>query len=143
MLHTFLNNATQDLKSLIDISNLDLADIKEAKHEAIFARLESKNALIDSFKANKNSADSEMQKLIKAYPNKKIEDLLDAKAMAIIDEMRLNLTTLRALNKHYARSVIAVREFYNGLINAMIPSQNVGYSNKSFAKVDFAESIEV
>ena len=137
MLHTFLINATQDLQTLIDISILDMNDIKEANHEAIFARLETKNALIDSFKSNKSNADAEMQKLIKAHPNNKIEELLDEKAMAIIDEMRLNLTKLRTLNKNYARSVIAVREFYDSLVNSMIPSQKVGYGNKSVAKVDF------
>ena len=137
MLHTFLSNATQNLQSLIDISILDMQDIREANHEAIFARLESKNALIDSFKSNKSNADAEMQKLLKAHPNKKIEELLDEKAMNIIDEMRTNLVKLRTLNKNYARSVIAVREFYDSLVNSMIPSQKVGYSNKSFAKVDF------
>ena len=137
MLHTFLSNATQNLQSLIDISILDMQDIREANHEAIFARLESKNALIDSFKSNKSNADAEMQKLLKAHPNKKIEDLLDEKAMNIIDEMRTNLVKLRTLNKNYARSVIAVREFYDSLVNSMIPSQKVGYSNKSFTKVDF------
>lgn len=100
MLHTFLSNATQDLQTLIDISILDMNDIKEANHEAIFARLETKNALIDSFKSNKSNADAEMQKLIKTHPNNKIEELLDEKAMAIIDEMRLNLMKLRTLNKN-------------------------------------------
>lgn len=142
MLHTFLQNAVNDLKSLIEINLLDIADIKVANHEAIFSRLEGKNNLIESFKSNKSNADIEMQKLLKAHPNKGIESLLDAEAMAIIDEMRTNLTHLRDLNKHYAKSVIAVSEFYNSLINAMIPSQKVGYSNKSFAKVDFATSIE-
>lgn len=143
MLHTFLNNAVNDLKSLIEISLLDMQDIKEAKHEAIFSRLESKNNLIESFKNNKSKADEQMQKLLKAYPNNSIETLLDENAMIIIDEMRNKLQELRSLNKHYARSVIAVSEFYNSLVNAMIPSQKIGYSSKSFAKVDFAASIEV
>ncbi len=142
MLHTFLNNAVSDLKSLIEISLLDMQDIKVANHDAIFSRLERKNSLIESFKDNKANADSQMQMLLKAHPNKGIADLLDENAMKIIDEMRTNLTKLRDLNKRYARSVIAVSEFYNSLINKMIPSQKIGYSNKSFAKVDFAASIE-
>lgn len=137
MLHTFLSNATEDLKSLISITTLDMQDIKKANHEAIFARLESKNNLIDSFKNNKNLADNEMKKLIQAYPNKKIEELLDEKAMIIIDEMRTNLNELRTINKHYARSVIAVGEFYSSLVNAIIPSHNVGYGKGAMAKVDF------
>lgn len=142
MLHTFLQNAVDNLKSLIEISLQDIADIKEARHDAIFARLESKNSLVDSFKTNKSSADSEMQKMLQSHPNKGIAELLDENAMIIIDEMRVKLQELRDLNRHYAKSVIAVSEFYSSLVNAMIPSQKVGYSNKSFAKVDFATSIE-
>lgn len=137
MLHTFLSNATEDLKSLISITALDMQDIKEANHDAIFSRLESKNNLIDSFKNNKSKADAEMQKLLKAYPNKKIEELLDEKAMMIIDEMRKNLIELRNLNKNYARSVIAVSEFYSSLVNAIIPNHNVGYGKGAMARVDF------
>lgn len=142
MLHIFLQNAVANLKSLIEISNLDMQDIRVANHEAIFSRLESKNNLVESFKTNKSSADSEMQKMLQSHPNKGITELLDENAMIIIDEMRVKLQELRDLNKHYAKSVIAVSEFYNSLINTMIPSQKVGYSNKSFAKVDFATSIE-
>ena len=142
MLHTFLRNADNDLKSLIEINLLDIADIKVANHEAIFSRLEAKNNLIESFKENKSNADAEMQKMLKAHPNKEIKELLDAEALDIAYEMQSSLIRLRDLNKHYAKSVIAVSEFYNSLINTMIPSQKVGYSNKSFAKVDFAESIE-
>lgn len=142
MLHTFLKNTNNDLISLIEINLLDIADIKVANHEAIFSRLETKNNLIESFKANKSNADAEMRKLLEAHPNKKVEELLDTEAKEIVYKMQSNLMRLRDLNKRYAKSVIAVSEFYNSLINTMIPSQKVGYSNKSFAKVDFAESIE-
>lgn len=137
MLHTFLQNAVNDLQSLIEINKLDMQDIKEANHEAIFSRLESKNNFIDSFKNNKSLADNEMQKMMKTYPNKSIEELLDEKAMGIIDEMRFSLKELRKLNKSYARAVIAVSEFYASLVNAIVPSQKVGYGNDSYASVDF------
>lgn len=137
MLHTFLQNAVSDLKSLIEINKLDMQDIKKANHEAIFSRLESKNNLIDSFKNHKSLADLEMQKMLKNHPNKSIEELLDARAMDIIDDMRSSLQELRKLNKSYARCVIAVSEFYGSLINAMMPHQKTGYNNNSYANVDF------
>lgn len=133
MLHTFLQNAVNDLQALIAINKLDMQDIKEANHEAIFSRLESKNNHIDSFKNNKTLADTEMQKMMKNYPNKSIEELLDAKAMEIIDEMRSSLEELRNLNKSYAKSVIAVSEFYASLVNAIMPSQKISYGNNAYA----------
>lgn len=139
MLHLHLQNANNDLKSLIEISLKDIADIKEAHHEAIFARLDGKNNCIDSFKNHKNLADSAMRDLLSKHPNKGIAELLDEKAMELIDEMRLNLKELRALNKSYARSVIAVSEFYNSLVDAIMPSANYSYGKADYknANADF------
>lgn len=141
MLHSHLQNANIALKSLIEISLQDIDDIKEARHEEIFARLEGKNNLISDFKNHKDLADSAMREMIAKHPNKGIADLLDENAMALIDEMRLNLKELRTLNKNYARSVIAVSEFYGSLINAIIPNQrNYGYgyrANYENANTDF------
>ncbi|RDU65082.1 hypothetical protein [Helicobacter sp. MIT 14-3879] len=136
MLHQSLNNAVCNLKSLIELNLLDIDDIKEARHEQIFNRLETKNNLIDSFKKNKSLADSEMRKLVNRFPNKKIEELLDDNAMKLIDDMRVNLKTLKELNKNYAKSVLAVYEFYNSLIESIIPSQKVGYLDKVHSKAD-------
>lgn len=131
MLHTFLSKAVCDLKSLLEINALDMSDIKEANHEAIFARLESKNNFISSFKENKSLADNEMRKLAKSYPNKSIEELLDDEAMLLIDDMRTSLKELKEANKQYAKSVLAVYEFYNSLVESIIPSQKVGYLDNS------------
>lgn len=136
MLHTFLNKAVCDLKSLLEINALDMSDIKEANHEAIFARLKSKNNFISSFKENKNLADNEMRKLAKSYPNKSIEELLDDKAMLLIDDMRTSLKELKEANKQYAKSVLAVYEFYNSLVESIIPSQKAGYLDNSSANAN-------
>ncbi|RAX54373.1 hypothetical protein CCY99_03180 [Helicobacter sp. 16-1353] len=136
MLHKFLSDAVSDLEYLINISNLDINDIKEANHEAIFSRLESKNKTIFSFEHNKNLAKDEMLRLAKENPNKNIEELLDSNTAILIDKMRNNLKILRDLNKHYAKSVVAVYEFYNSLLESIVPSQRDGYSNKSYSKVD-------
>lgn len=136
MLHKFLSDAVSDLEYLIEISNLDIKDIKEANHEAIFSRLESKNNTIFSFEKNKDLARDEMLKLSKENPSKNIEELLDSKTITLIDTMRDGLKTLRDLNRNYAKSVVAVYEFYNSLLESIMPSQRDGYSNKSYSKVD-------
>lgn len=136
MLHKFLSDAVSDLEYLIEISNLDIKDIKEANHEAIFSRLESKNSTIFSFEKNKDLARDEMLKLSKENPSKNIEELLDSQTITLIDTMRDGLKTLRDLNRNYAKSVVAVYEFYNSLLESIMPSQRDGYSNKSYSKVD-------
>ncbi len=136
MLIKFLSDAISNLEELIKISNLDMQDIKEANHDAIFQRLESKNNAIAMFDHNKDLARDAMLKLSKENPNKSIEELLDSDVAVLIDKMRECLKTLRDINRNYAKSVIAVYEFYNSLLGNIIPSQRDGYSNKSYSKVD-------
>lgn len=136
MLNKFLNDAICSLESLINISKLDIEDIKEANHDAIFARLESKNNLIVEFETNKNLAHEQMVNLAKKYPNKNIANLLDNTTNQLIDSMREKLKTLRELNEGYSKSVIAVYEFYTSLIESIIPTERVGYSNKTYSKID-------
>lgn len=136
MLNKFLNDAICSLESLIEISKLDILDIKEANHDSIFARLESKNNLIAEFEINKNLAHEQMVNLTKKYPNKNIADLLDDTTSKLIDLMREKLKILRDLNEGYSKSVVAVYEFYNSLLEAIIPSERVGYSNKTYSKID-------
>lgn len=132
MLNDFLSAANENLARLIEINRIDLEDIKIANHDSIFSRLDEKNALIASFESNKKNADSEMIKLSKKFPNKDIASLLDSASMALIEQMRENLKTLRILNKNYAKSVIAVREFYDSLAESIMPSQRVGYNAKNY-----------
>lgn len=136
MLVKFLNDAISNLEELIMISNLDMQDIKQANHNAIFERLESKNNAIAMFERNKDLARDAMLKLSMENPNKSIDELLDSDAVLLIDKMREGLKSLRDINKSYAKSVVAVYEFYNSLLESIVPSQRDGYSNKSYSKVD-------
>ena len=136
MLVKYLNDAICNLEELIELSRLDMQDIKEANHDAIFQRLESKNNAVDMFDRNKDLARDAMFKLSKENPNKSIEEILSAESLMLIDKMRDGLKTLREINKNYAKSVVAVYEFYNSLLENLIPSQRDGYSNKLYSKVD-------
>ena len=136
MLVKYLNDAICNLEELIELSKLDMQDIKEANHDAIFQRLESKNNAVDMFDRNKDLARDAMFKLSKENPNKSIEEILSAESLMLIDKMRDGLKTLREINKNYAKSVVAVYEFYNSLLENLIPSQRDGYSNKLYSKVD-------
>ena len=48
MLQQYLDGAIADVRSLIDLTNQDIADIQVANNEAIFARNPQKNSLIKS-----------------------------------------------------------------------------------------------
>lgn len=136
MLQESLSQAVKCLERLIEISKLDIEDIKQANHEAIFSRLESKNQALELFERYKDKARDEMLQLSKQNPQKNIEELLDSHISTLIDDMRNGLKCLRELNRQYAKSVIAVYEFYNSLVESIIPSQRHDYSNKSYSKVD-------
>lgn len=136
MLNKFLYESIDSLKSLINITRLDIDDIKKANHDLIFERINTRNKCIESFEENKNLAHEEMVKIAKENPNKSISELLDSKSSELIDEMRENLKTLKELNENYSKSVFAVYEFYNSLIENIIPSEKIGYSNKTYSKID-------
>lgn len=127
MLPTYLNGAISDLNALIELTKLDNTDIQSAKHELIFERLEAKNNLIAAFEDKKALIDQEMKLLCSKHPNKALQDLLDDDIRALLDSMRAHLVTLKDINAHYAQSVFAVADFYNGFIQRLIPHENDGY----------------
>lgn len=127
MLTYYLQNATEDIKSLIRITKQDMEDIKEARHESLFERTKIKEELISSFENKKLIVDNEIAKLLKENPNKAISELLDDNATEALNNLREALKELKELNKHYARMVLAVSEFYNSLLDKLIPSDKSGY----------------
>lgn len=129
MLYTYLNGAISDLKELIRLTKLDSTDIQVANHEAIFSRTTQKDHLVKEFEIKKSLLHQEMILLRDKNPHKPLEDLLDEQASSLLDEMRDRLEELKALNNNYARCVFAVAEFYNSLIQRVIPHERDGYEH--------------
>lgn len=127
MLHTYINGAIADLKALIELTQLDNADIQIANHEAIFERLDQKNTFVKAFEDKKSLIQQEMLILCNKNPHKSLQDLLDEETNNLLDIMRDTLSELKTINSNYARSVFAVSEFYNSLIQRVIPHENDGY----------------
>ena len=127
MLHTYINGAIADLKALIELTQLDNADIQIANHEAIFERLDQKNTLVKAFEDKKSLIQQEMLILCNKNPHKSLQDLFDEETNNLLDIMRDTLSELKTINSNYARSVFAVSEFYNSLIQRVIPHENDGY----------------
>jgi len=140
MLTHYLDKAAEDLQTLIDLTQKDIDDIKAARHQALFDRIKTKEHTLVTFENRKALIDNEISNLIKANPDREMEELLDETVQRKLTVLREKLEELQALNRYYARFVITVGEFYNTLYEEMLPIEKDGYTGKN-AKV--ASLIEV
>lgn len=139
MLHHYLQNAVNDIDTLINITQQDISDIKEAKHNDVFGRAKTKDELIGSFENKKALIDNEITKLLQENPNRTLDNLLEEEQKALLDEMKTKLHDLKHLNKHYARMVLAVSEFYNSLLERLIPTESHGYEGTKRSASSFLQ----
>ena len=128
MLSQYLENATNDIKSLIQLTEEDIKDIKEARHENVFERTRLKNDLIKSFEATKTLLDNELIKLVTANKGTELSELLNEKEREGLNEMKTKLADLHKRNKEYAKFVVTISEFYNSLLDSMFPREMDGYT---------------
>ncbi|SFV75040.1 FIG00469453: hypothetical protein [hydrothermal vent metagenome] len=127
MLSHHLEGALRDLRDLIEIIELDIRDIKQAENEAQFERLTLKEEKIKSFEQKKAMIDHEISSLITQHPNKTLPELLDAKQHQYLDELKVELSNLREVNKRYAKLVLAVSSLYNTFLERLVPTEMQGY----------------
>ena len=128
MLLTYhLDGALKDLEEIIQVTQLDIADIQEAKADEQFKRLALKEEKIASFEAKKAMIDHEISKLMTSHPNKELPDLLDEEQHTKLDELKKNLQILKEVNQKYARMVLAVSALYNDFLEQLVPTEMDGY----------------
>lgn len=121
MLVHYLNLAIDSLQHLIDTTKTDIEDIKEAKHDLLFARLKGKEETMLSFEKYKNHIDSEIVNMATANPELELKELLSEDQKDLLDDMRQKLMELKSVNRHYAKLVVAVSSFYNSLLDQLLP----------------------
>lgn len=141
MLHNYLRGAIADLESLIELTQADVADIKEAKHDEVFLRNDQKQPLIISFENKKNMAQQEILAIKSQNPDSDLNALLDDEASELLGVMRARLEDLKEVNSSYARMVFAVSEFYSSLMQRIFPHEITGYgapkrSQSTFLRVE-------
>ena len=127
MLSHYLDKALNDLEQLTQLTQTDIDDIKLAKHEVIFDRSKIKEELISSFQNKKAMIDNEISKLMEAHPDLGIENLLSEDDRGKLESLKEHLLELKTLNKRYAKLVLTVSEFYNSLLERMVPTEMNGY----------------
>ncbi len=128
MLSHHLNNALNDLNDLIKITELDIADIKEAKNNPQFDRLSIKEEKLKSFELKKAMIDHEISSLMSANPDKDLSLLITKEQFALLDELKVRLNSLRDTNKHYAKLVLLVSNLYNTFLERIVPTEMQGYN---------------
>jgi hypothetical protein len=139
MLSYQLKSAIKELEALIALSEEDIADIKQAKHNTQFERLAIKEEKIKSFENKKAMIDREISKLMTAEPSKALFELLDDEQHQLLDLLKENLAKLREVNQRYAKMVLSVGAFYNTLLERVVPTQMEGYQKVASADASFLE----
>lgn len=139
MLSYQLQSAIKELEVLITLSEEDIADIKEAKHNPQFERLAIKEEKIKSFEHKKAMIDREISKLMTAEPSKALSELLDHEQHQQLDLLKQNLSKLREVNQRYAKMVLSVGAFYNTLLERVVPTHMDGYQKVASSDASFLE----
>lgn len=128
MLSHHLQSALNDLADIIRITQEDIEDIKEAKHDSQFERLSLKDEKIKSFEAKKAMIDHAISVLMNNNPDKDLPELLNAEQHESLDRLKEKLTELREVNKHYAKLVLTVSNLYNSFLERLVPTEMQGYN---------------
>ena len=128
MLSHHLQGALSDLRDLINITKSDIEDIKEAKNEQQFERLSLKEEKLKSFESKKAMIDHEISSLMTAQPDKDLPQLLNEEQHNALDELKIELSNLRDVNKQYAKFVLNVSNLYNTFLERLVPTEMQGYN---------------
>lgn len=133
MLSYHLQSAIADLKELIKITESDMQDIQEARHNPQFERLKLKEDVLKSFESKKAMIDYEISQLAMQNAQKELFDLLSSEQHAFLEELKQELSNLKDVNKRYAKMVLVVSNLYNSFLEQIIPTEMEGY-NKIVSK---------
>ena len=128
MLSHHLQGALSDLRDLIQITESDISDIKEAKNDQQFERLSLKEEKLKSFENKKAMIDHEISSLMSTQPDKDLPQLLNAEQHAALDSLKIELSNLRDVNKRYAKFVLTVSNLYNTFLERLVPTEMQGYN---------------
>jgi len=131
MLTHHLQNAINDLRDIIKITESDIEDIKKAEHDTQFDRLALKEEKLKSFEAKKAVIDYEISSLMTSNPDTSLPDLLNEDQHKLLEELKSELNHLREVNKHYAKLVLVVSNLYNTFLERLVPTEMKGYEKKA------------
>lgn len=127
MLTHHLQNALEDLRDLIKITESDIEDIKKAQHDPQFDRLSLKEEKLKAFETKKAMIDHEISSLMTSHPDVALPDLLNEQQHKQLEELKVELSNLHEINKKYAKLVLTVSNLYNSFLERLVPTEMQGY----------------
>jgi uncharacterized linocin/CFP29 family protein len=139
MLSNHLQAALKDLNDLVTITQNDIDDIKEAKHDSQFDRVTVKNEKLTSFENKKAMIDYEIAQLMTQNPHKDLGALLTDQEHTDLENMKQGLASLREINTKYAKMVLSVSSFFNTLLERVVPTEMHGYKSVASRNSSFLE----
>lgn len=139
MIKKCLDEVNVLLIQLISLTEEDIENIKVAKHKSVAPSVEAKNELIAKFMVAKKELDSALIALNNSS-TKGLSELLDDEDKQKLDDLKKNLQTLQIKNKEYAKFVLIVKDFLDGLVNKMFDS-NSGTNNAYGDKKTIPDSL--
>lgn len=139
MLKKHLDEVNAILEKLIALTQEDIENIKVAKHDTVAPSVEEKNKLISEFTTAKKQLDAALVALNNSS-TKGLSELLDEEDKEKLDLLKKNLQTLHSANKEYAKFVLIIKDFFDGLVNKMFNLNN-GTNNAYGDKKTTPESI--
>lgn len=122
MVEKYLKLAISDIESLIEITILDIKNIRNANHNDVVKHKQLKDKLLSSFSNKKMLLDTELKKVIGA--NKEVSE----EGHELIETLKHKLSELKDLNTRYGKIVLGVNEFYNSLVERVMPTEMNGYN---------------
>jgi len=139
MLSHHLEGALKDLKELVELTQADIDDIKEAKHDNQFDRLSLKEEKISSFENKKAMIDYEISVLMNKNPDDELSSLISDEQHKLLDELKVELSNLHEINRRYAKLVLVVSNMYNSFLERLVPTEMEGYEKVAATRPSFLE----
>ena len=129
MLSQTLKSINQTLDTLIEITQKDIEDIKEANHTSLFERNEKKEKLVSQFSNLKSQIDSILVK--RSESGKPLEELISKEEDILLGEFREKLTTFYEIHKKFSKMALLVTNFYTNLMHKVSGCEpDIGYEMK-------------
>lgn len=130
MIKQYLDEAISSLNQLIETTNKDIENIKNAKHKEVEQSVKIKLELIKKFENSKMMLDKELLKMMEEKSGTDLANVLDEEDKNKLAKLKDSLVLLQSKNREYSRYVIVIKEYYNSLVKEIFGEKSEGYNKK-------------
>ncbi len=128
-----------DLDRLIEITDAEIALIRDARHSALNARQHEKEALLKRFERNKEGLNRILAEIGANHPGKPLHEVLEPAVQEQLEQFKRGLQRLHESNRIYGKLVATIGEFFNSLVAAILPMKEEGYKRERPRPAAFLE----